>query len=147
MKKQKENDQEIVFWNKYYKENWSILNSPSPFAEKMLKIINRRRNNRKQYLLDLGCGNGRDTVFFAQNGIHTVGIDYSDVAIKKLGETYKWDNIEFFCDDFSAAAVLFQREYDYCYSRLALYTIGENQESRLFLNVYKTLKRGGVVYA
>ena len=32
-------------------------------------------------VIDVGCGNGRDTVFFAQLGFHTIGVDGSKSAI------------------------------------------------------------------
>ncbi|MFX1513888.1 MAG: class I SAM-dependent methyltransferase, partial [Promethearchaeota archaeon] len=39
------------------------------------------RNNLK--LLDLGCGEGRDAVYFAKNGFMTVGLDLSHIGLEK----------------------------------------------------------------
>jgi SAM-dependent methyltransferase len=34
-------------------------------------------------LVDVGCGNGRDAVFFARQGYEVLGFDYSDVALRQ----------------------------------------------------------------
>ncbi len=36
--------------------------------------------------LDLGCGNGRNSIFLAQNGFTVEGVDYSETAIKWANE-------------------------------------------------------------
>ncbi len=80
--------------------------------------------------MDLGCGNGRDSIFFSESGIHVVGIDASNVAIGMLENEYKGNEyLEFICDDFVTAEALFQREYDYCYSRFTLHAINENRRN------------------
>ena len=35
-------------------------------------------------LVELGCGNGRDSLYFAKHGVHVTGIDASEVAINEL---------------------------------------------------------------
>ena len=37
----------------------------------------------KKSLIDIGCGNGRDSIFFSKNNFHVTGIDISQKAIKK----------------------------------------------------------------
>ena len=37
-------------------------------------------------ILELGCGQGRDTIFFASNGLDVVAIDSSQVAIDALSK-------------------------------------------------------------
>lgn len=38
----------------------------------------------KTKILELGGGQGRDTLFFAQNGFHVYVLDYSDTGIKEI---------------------------------------------------------------
>ena len=35
------------------------------------------------YILDLGCGSGRDTLAFRKKGYHVDAIDYSEEHVKK----------------------------------------------------------------
>lgn len=139
-------NQDTAYWDAYYRQRPEILNQCSPFATEMMKVIyGQMAEGEAKYLLDLGCGNGRDSVFFAQNKLHVVGIDASGTAIEILEETYDEDAyLEFVCDDFVTANVLFQREYDYCYSRFTLHAINEKQEEQLIGNVYKALKKNGL---
>lgn len=137
-------NQDTVYWNEYYKQKSAMANESSPFAREMLNRM-AAPGDREKYLLDLGCGNGRDSIFFAVNGLHVTGIDASYVAIDRLEKTYENnDYLEFICDDFVTAAVLYQREYDYCYSRFVLHAINARQEDVLLKNVYGALKKDGL---
>lgn len=131
-KEKNEYNKDTDYWKAYYKQRQSALEQASDFEHKMLKYTNDRNAGNVGYLLDLGCGNGRDSVFFARNGIHVVGIDASDIAIEMLGRAYEYDkHLDFICDDFVTADALFQKEYDYCYSRFTLHAINEKQENQL----------------
>lgn len=70
-------------WNSAYNNNTSFFGeTPSQFAlscyEDYIKI-----NNAKK-MLELGCGQGRDTLFFASKGIEIEALDYSPVGIERL---------------------------------------------------------------
>lgn len=139
-------NKDLLYWNEYYQQKPLALSESSSFAKEMLKMIGE--SNKKiegKYLLDLGCGNGRDSIFFAENGVHVVGIDASNVAIEMLEQEHAGNKyLEFVCDDFVTAEALFQKEYDYCYSRFTLHAISEKQEEQLINNVYKALKKNGL---
>lgn len=57
------------YWKNFYKQN-PELNSNSSFSEFVLSKI-----EEKDTILDLGCGNGKDTYFFKKNKIKVTGID------------------------------------------------------------------------
>ena len=61
-----------IFWNILYKKKSNIV-KPSPFAKFVLKKIKKN----KRTLLDVGCGNGRDTSYFIKNKIKALGFDVS----------------------------------------------------------------------
>ena len=69
---------DIEYWENYYKDNNEPF-LPSDFASYVL-------NKLDQYstLVDVGCGNGRDSIFFSKNNIKTVGIDQSENIINSL---------------------------------------------------------------
>lgn len=130
-------DRDVVYWNSYYKKN-GCVEAPSLFAEFVgEKLVKGRK------MLELGCGNGRDSIFFAGKGINVTAIDASDIAIKRLQEECNSDNLRFVCDDFVCSPIVFVEHYDYCYSRFSLHAINEKQEKEMINNVYNTLKEKG----
>ena len=66
------------YWESYYTKIQKPFDS-STFAK---FVLNKMTPN--QTIIDLGCGNGRDSIYFAENKIRTLGIDQSSVAIKNL---------------------------------------------------------------
>jgi len=50
------------FWNNYYQSNNHNINTQSSFAE----FIYENYSKNCKYLLDLGCGNCRDSIFFSK---------------------------------------------------------------------------------
>ncbi len=67
-------------WNKKYKEKPALLEErpPSP----MVAEYALRANGRNA--IDLACGNGRNTLFLANNGFHVDAVDISAVALDNL---------------------------------------------------------------
>jgi len=71
--------QNRLYWEAYYrgkhkKQPWSVL--PSQFAAFIANEIKPCR------LLEVGCGNGRDSLFFSSAGFEVVAADYSAAAVE-----------------------------------------------------------------
>jgi SAM-dependent methyltransferase len=74
-------------WNKVYKSDNSFFGEePSNFA---LLCFNHMKANNVMKVLELGTGHGRDTIFFASNGIVVDALDYSTVAVNILDRITK----------------------------------------------------------
>ena len=74
-------------WNKIYEsDNAFFGEEPSSFA---LLCFNDMKTNKVKKVLELGSGHGRDTIFFASNGIEVDALDYSVTAIKILDKMAK----------------------------------------------------------
>lgn len=58
------------YWKSFYEKK--RLRTPSAFAKFVLDIF---KTNHCQTVLDIGCGNGRDSEFFFRKGFLCVGID------------------------------------------------------------------------
>ena len=130
-------DRDTEYWNGFYQGKPDI-NHPSLFAMEVIKRI------KGGNLIELGCGNGRDSIYFSNKGINVTAIDASDYAISKLQELYeKNDNLTFVCDDFCCSKALFMRQFNYCYSRFSLHAVTEEQQNELVHNVYGALKENG----
>jgi len=61
------------YWSYYY-DKYQSPTDPSDFAQFVNSII---KTNSK--IIDIGCGNGRDTQFFEQNDHNVVGVDNIEV--------------------------------------------------------------------
>ena len=135
-------DRDKLYWNEYYKRSGELPFEPSQFAK---EVINNLKPGK--HLLELGCGNGRDSLFFLKHGIRVTAIDASDVAIEALNSiTNMDDNALFVCDDFVKCKVLYQMKYDYIYSRFTLHAINEEQEDELLQNIVMALDKGGTLF-
>jgi len=124
-------DRDKVYWNDYYQKINDVLKNPSNFA---MEIVSKLKPN--SHILELGCGNGRDSLFFLKHGHRVTGIDGSNVAIDNLNSMTKEDeNAMFVCDDFVKCQTLYQMKYDCIYSRFTLHAITEEQETEMLQNV------------
>lgn len=130
-------DRDTSYWNDFYNRT-KDLDEPSLFAKEILGKMEKERS-----LLELGCGNGRDSLYFMKNHMYVTAIDASDIIISQLSEKYKDFPIKFICDDFVCAETIYKCQYDYCYSRFSIHAINEEQERELIKNVYNSLNTGG----
>ena len=74
-------------WNKVYKSDSTFFGEQaSNFA---LLCFNHMKMNNTKKVLELGAGHGRDTIFFASNGIEVEALDYSVIAVGILDKIAK----------------------------------------------------------
>lgn len=97
------------YWSNFYK-NPHIL-QPSAFAEFCLSRF--PKNSR---IVEFGCGNGRDTLFFANKGYNTTGIDF---ACKQK----QIDNANFIKSDITKYLNSTLNSFDVTYTRFFLHSI------------------------
>ncbi len=134
-------DRDRNYWNEYYKNIGDKLAQPSSFAVEVESKLSK--NSR---IMELGCGNGRDSLFFLSKGHSVVAVDGSDAAIDNLNRITKENNNALFvCDDFVKCQALYQMQFDCIYSRFTLHAIKEEQEDELLFNVRGALESGGIL--
>lgn len=128
---------QISYWNNFYKKVGSHK-SPTNFAKFILKS---KILKKKTTLFDLGCGNGRDTIFFIKNKINCIGFDQSKLVIKKNKlENYKYKK-NFYVKDFSKINFdKFVTKKFSLYLRFSFHSINQHQEDNFFKNLYKSSK-------
>lgn len=75
--------------------NWDAADAPwwKEPASEVYPLLNRWQEKGHKKLLDLGCGLGRHSIFFAQNGFNVSAIDLSREGIKKLEALAKQKNL------------------------------------------------------
>ncbi len=62
-------------------------------------LLNRWQGLNKKKYLDLGCGLGRHTILFAENGFDTYAFDLSHEAVQKTMEYAKQNNLKVNCQE------------------------------------------------
>lgn len=127
------------YWNQYYK-NRICPEEPSSFAQYVMTLVEPNR-----HLVELGCGNGRDAVYFAGHGLRVTALDMSQEAVSVL-RNRNIENASFFCGDFVNSDIHQPESYDYAYSRFTIHAISQNQEQILLKNLFCSLKPGGKLF-
>lgn len=125
------------YWDKYY-ESAKAPKPHSDFAEFAMQYMEK---NKK--VIELGCGNGRDSIFFCDCGLKVTAVDSSKMAIASIDKSKAIFSV---CDDFVTAKALFCVDYDYCYARWSIHSITLDQQTELFHNIYGALKEGGLLF-
>ncbi|MDW5562393.1 MAG: class I SAM-dependent methyltransferase [Methanomassiliicoccus sp.] len=76
-------------WDSAYANSREFFGrEPSELATVALSWM---RENLVQTVLELGCGQGRDTWYFAENGIMVTALDYSEESIYQMKRTAKME--------------------------------------------------------
>ncbi len=125
------------YWNKFYKENKETNLSCSSFANFSHQWV----DNRKR-LIELGCGNGRDSIHFLNSGLNVTSIDNAKETIKELQKNHP--EINSICMDIDDIDSL-QDTYEIVYSRFFLHSIDEERENKLLSWAYKSLSADGIL--
>ena len=117
------------YWSEYYSNNQKPTDASS-FA-----VFVQEKLEKGKTLIELGCGNGRDSVYFAGHGVNVIAVDQVDDEIDYLNENYAGDNLCFVCDDFTnlvetADDRIKGNSFDYIYSRFTFHSINEGKEDR-----------------
>jgi SAM-dependent methyltransferase len=110
----------------------------SSFYERFLKYI----KNKDAYILDLGCGPGRDLLFFKKKGYRVLGIDNSEKLIEFAKKYSKADALVM---DFREMD--FTEEFDAIWASASLLHLKKHKITSVLKSCCKALKKDGIMYA
>ena len=131
-------DKELIHhWDEYYKKD-TAPSFPSPFAEYVANKLSKKQN-----ILEIGCGNGRDSKFFSSRGHHVTGLDKSEEAIELCKNLYSDEPIVFFFGTITDIAKTNQKKYDLIYSRFVIHAMALNEELEMLNISYQLLNQDG----
>ena len=131
-------DRELIHhWDEYYQKD-NAPSFPSPFAEHVANKLNTQQN-----ILEIGCGNGRDSKFFSSKGHHVTGLDRSGEAIELCKNLYSSEPIEFFFGTITDIAKTNKKKYDLIYSRFVIHAMSLNEELEMLTMSYRLLNKDG----
>ena len=120
----------INYWNNFYGDKKKF--GESSFARFVLKKIKNKKNFK---IIDIGCGNGRDSFFFSKKKFNVTGVDISSRAIKR-NKIFKNKNLNFLKFDIEKDKL--NKKFNIIYIRFFLHAISTNGEKKL-LNLNKSI--------
>jgi len=134
-------DKELIhYWDEYYKKD-NTPSFPSPFAEYVANKL-----STQQDILEIGCGNGRDSKFFSSKGHHVTGLDRSREAIELCKNLYSSGPIEFFYGTITEIAKTNKKKFDLIYSRFVIHAMSLNEELEMLKVSYQLLNKDGQLF-
>lgn len=109
-------------WQKYYLKS-SVPSNPSPFAE---YVANQIKPSSR--IIDIGCGNGRDTAFFRKSGHHVTGLDFCKTAIDVCNKNYFSLGARFLHGTLDELLEDFDNTFEVIYSRFVIHAMTLQEE-------------------
>ncbi len=145
-------DKIFDYWDEFYKKKSKRI--PSQFAAFVASDL-----KTPHLILDFGCGNGRDSFFFVQNGHSSIGFDASKTAIKSNEGDAREKNLEHlefrqFTVGEDDLETIFQSKVlepfsglpIVLYSRFFLHAIQEEHEHHFLSNIKQVASRFSKIY-
>ena len=130
------------FWKAFYAKR-DLRHTPSPFAQWCLENFLPDTSN----ILELGCGNGRDSFAFLHHNLPVIALDACDLAIADNIEHQKTLALavqgDFLTLDFSKLDTLTSHSINTIYTRFVLHAIPENLEDTILDYATEKLPAGG----
>lgn len=126
-----------TYWDSFYAKRTGVL-KPSPFA---VHVHDKIPKTDGLALLEVGCGNGRDSVYFAQAGCRVTAIDTSEAAIVACQDTHG-DAASFIHGKLKEIDIK-PDSFDVVYSRFVLHAMTLEEELDVLKAIAATLKPGG----
>ena len=139
------NRQQPHWGQAFAKNNEMFGESPSEAAIRAVEIL---KSHGKERILELGAGQGRDTLFFARNGFQVHVLDYTKEGTERIREKAKEqglsDRITVVEHDVRKPFPLPSGSFDACYSHM-LYCMALTTDELVALNdhVRQVLRPGG----
>ena len=132
---------------KLWKQKWIVEDrfTPNDFAKKSFSGIKKRS---LKTLLDIGCGVGIDSVFFAQKGLRVTAVDFSESGIEKLNQSIKDKKIKTIIPVLSDITNLkfSPSSFDVIYAHLSLQYFDNRTTTKIFNKLYEILYPKGLFF-
>jgi cyclopropane fatty-acyl-phospholipid synthase-like methyltransferase len=132
-------DSSSKYWEDYYSKH-PVPTNCSPFADFVTPFLKQGKR-----LIELGCGNARDSKHFAKQGTNVLAIDQCEKEIGFLAEKFEdLENLKFEAGDMTNLTGF--EKSDYLYSRFTIHAIDKSGEERLIKWASSNLKTNGLFF-
>jgi SAM-dependent methyltransferase len=132
------------YWDQFYAKPHPELQDPSPFARFCLA-----HTAGDSVLVELGCGNGRDALFFARNGLTVTAYDQSTTAIERLRGVASSSDVWVVAPRFIVKRfedLVDDGRCDVVYSRFTLHTVDAPVASQTLRWAFRNLRPAGQIF-
>lgn len=135
---------------KWYQENYYQVQSESAYGspqEQLFKFYNCLESyDDVKTVLDIGCGDGRNTIALAKRGYHLTGIDLAgEKALVYRARQDSIENVRFIVGDITQYP--FEKElYDCVLCACVLHLLSVEQIEIVTHKAKKALRQGGLIY-
>lgn len=131
-----------IYYDKRYSQNeyyWGI--KPSPLCYKVLQYMPPVKHLR---LLDVGCGEGKDAVFFARNGYEVTAFDLAAAGIEKTKRLAEHCGVYVNAFTVDINEFRLDTEFDIIYSNGVLHYIPPKIRNEIFNNYKNHTTEDGI---
>jgi len=131
-------------WEQEYSKgtpHWAEDKNPSKFAQDFVKLMQEEKCHS---LLEIGCGNGRDSIFFSNAGFRAIAIDVSESAVELAEGNIKEAKARVNIQVANAEKLPFKnREFDAVFSLSVLHSTNLKKS---LSEVDRVLRSGGIAF-
>ena len=140
------------YWNSFYQQD--VIRVPSQFC-----VMVATEANSENCLVEFGCGNGRDSLYFSTMGLNVCSIDlsYEAIASCRMSAGIRgMKNVEFIqgslanSNDMSKLTAKARKASKSGkitgYSRFVMHSINEEQETAFLQNISTEMQSGETVF-
>lgn len=127
-----------AYWNNYWQKRKDY--GVNDFAKKAYDLI---KTKDLKTLLDLGCGNGNDAIYFTSKGLKVTAMDIAENEIEKLKIKHK--KIEGVAGKIEELNFK-ENSFDIVYAHLSLHYFDDKTTQRIFNKIYEILRKNGLFF-
>ena len=138
----KESNKASTYWDNFHKNIKGYGKfRPDPVLSRYLKLIPKGK------VLDLGLGEGRNALFFAQNGYEVEGVDISETAIQSCLKHAKEAKLEvdIKLQDIRHIEVP-ENTYSLIIATMVLQFLNKKEQDTIFEKIKNGLIKNGIVF-
>jgi len=133
-------------WDSTYAQTDFFGAEPSELGISALELF---RKEQVRNVLEIGCGQGRDTWFFVRNGLEVIALDYSETGVCQMQERAKdmkvQNQITLKVHDARLGIPLADDSVDAIFSHMFFcMELSENQLESIFEECLRVLRPGGI---
>ena len=138
-------------WEEKYSVEDYFREGRSSLAELVEKIIKELIGKR---ILELGCGQGQDAVYFGKKDVIVTALDFSQKAVQSTRTRIKKFGLEKtvsvmkadISSDISSDPALPKESFDIVFANLSLHYFDDKTTKRIFSDIYRLLVPGGYLF-
>jgi len=131
----------LNYWNALYSKQNYFGEGPTKLAKMAEKLF---QDDKSQKILEVGCGQGRDAIYFSQLGFDVHAFDISANAIKSINsvkDRVNLNKLNVFEHNVLDPLNLPKEYFDFVYSNLALQFFDLENLSKILKNISNVMKK------